>query len=1163
MVERQSNERARLFPGLTPGYPAREILMNVDAGTNVRSARSRISKRSIDDLILGSKGWAEFYAFVAAIGEETDKGDCFERLMQLYMQSAPHMVSHYKHVWLRIEVPGDVKMVLGLPDTDEGIDIIAETHYGEFHSGQAKFRSNPIQALTMTEIVTFTNLSFVHCKGIAHGLVAHTCGFPINKRELLGNIGELGLDVWEDLNAEDWAAIQARIESREVTFAARRPRPHQQVALTDAITHFLEEGASRGRLIMPCGTGKSLAAFFIAEALDLQTIVVAVPSLALIAQSLKDWTREFLARGEVPDWFVVCSADDVGDISDDDHVGDTYEHGLETDTSVEAIVAWLRRTKDSSRRVVFVTYQSGLKFAEAAREVDLIVDFMILDEAHKTVGLKHKKYAHLIFDENIKASRRLFMTATQRVPQIEDDSVLSMDDVAIYGEQFHLLTCKAAVEQKIICDYEIVIMAVSQADIAELVRRNKLVNTGVDGLDEAQAMRLATGIALKKMYQDRDVRHAISFHGSIFKAEQFREQQDALNAVADPSAVNLHISSKLTTTQRKRLMREFPTYDRALMTNARCLTEGVDIPAIDCVVFADRKNSTVDIVQAAGRAMRISPGKDKGYILIPLVVDDDVDAEGVEAFAKKSGFREVARIVKALSTNDERIVEKFRVIYDGDKIPSGGGIIKFDGSVRLGLNIEFDKFADAIQAKVWERVARGNWRPFDQARAFVRGLGFKSGAEWRAYVKAGKLPFDIPAAPESAFANLGWSGIGDWLGTGAIANQLREFRPFDQARTFVRSFNFKSQSEWNAYTKSGNIPADIPADPRGTYLNSGWVGVGDWLGTNTVATHLRQYRPFKDAREWARRLGLKSTDEWRAYTKSGELPVDIPAQPSNTYADDGWCGMNDWLNYTTEYRGHEYRPFQEAREFVRSQKFKSVVEWRAFAKSAKRPPDIPANPNTVYDAAGWISFGDWLGNGIIAPRLREYRLFGLAREWARSLNLKSSTEWRARARAGTLPPDIPAAPDRIYRNSGWIGFGDWLGTENIAPWLRQYRPFEEARKFARSLGLRSETEWRARTKSEGFPSDIPVGPAAAYADAGWAGWGDWLGTGNVASHLRQFRSFGEARELSRSLGLRSETEWRAYTKSGTLPADIPTHPDRSYRKSGWTGWRDWLGTGLS
>lgn len=115
-----------------------------------------------------------------------------------------------------------------------------------------------------------------------------------------------------------------------------------------------------GGLPRPAGaTGKSLTAFFIAEQLNPRTIVVAVPSLALIAQSLRDWTREYLARGEIPDWFVVCSAEDVGDVSDDDHVGDTYEHGLETDTFVEAIVTWLRRTADSKRRIVFVTYFDG------------------------------------------------------------------------------------------------------------------------------------------------------------------------------------------------------------------------------------------------------------------------------------------------------------------------------------------------------------------------------------------------------------------------------------------------------------------------------------------------------------------------------------------------------------------------------------------------------------------------------------------------------------------------------------------------------------------------------------------------------------------------------------------------------------------------------------
>jgi superfamily II DNA or RNA helicase len=1108
-------------------------------GTTVRSPPRRMSKRRIDDFILRSKGWAEFYAGAAGIDDETDKGDCFERLVQVYMQSAPHMVSRYKHVWLRAEVPGDVKAILRLPDTDEGIDIIAETKYGEFHSCQAKFRANPLQALTMTEIATFTNLSFVHCKDIRHGLIAHTCGFPIGKREFLGNVAELGLDVWEDLNAEDWAAIQARIESREVAFAARLPRPHQQVAMTDAIIHFVENGASRGRLIMPCGTGKSLAAFFIAEQLNAQTIVVAVPSLALIAQSLKDWTREFLARGEVPDWFVVCSADDVGDISDDDHVGDTYEHGLETDTSVEAIAAWVRRTKGSRRRVVFVTYQSGPKFAEAAREVDLTVDFMILDEAHKTVGARHKKYAYLIFDENVKASRRMFMTATERVPQIEDDRVLSMDDVAIYGEQFHLLAYKAAVEQKIICDYEIVVMAVSQSDIAELVRKNKLVNTGVDGLDEAQAMRLATGIALKKMYQDRDVKHAISFHSSIFKAEQFREQQEALNAVETlgPSGVNLHISSKLTTTQRKRLMREFQTYERALMTNARCLTEGVDIPAIDCVVFADRKNSTVDIVQAAGRAMRTAPGKDKGYILIPLVVGDDVDAEGIEIFAKTSGFREVTRIVAALSMNDERIVEQFRVVYDGDQIPSRGGIIKFDGSVRLGLNIEFDRFVDAIEAKIWERLAHFSWRSYDEAVKFVHGLRLKGVLEWYAYCRGERTdlpvkPADIPRSPSYLYGDVfrergGW---GAWFGT-----DIRKggWLPYDEAVKFVRNLKLKDQSEWFAYYRGERTdlprkPTNIPSAPWKVYGDEfrKQGGLGAWLGTWVEHPKDRVWRSYDEAVKFVHELRLKNVSEWRAYIRGERqdlptLPRDIPENPAgaSTYVEafrkhGGWGA---WLG-TGQRRGG-WRSYDEAVRFVHRLGLKSRSEWGRYCRGERtdlpaRPTDIPAYPEQVYgdELRKRGGLGAWLGTGTIPTkerRKRLYRSYTDAATFVHQLGLKNQKDWGAycrgeRADLPAKPADIPANPKQVYGDEFGErgGTGAWLGTGTIANFNREFLPYDDAAKFVHKLLLKSATEWRAYCRGERTdlpmkPSDIPASPWRTYGEAfrKRGGIGAWLGTG--------------------------------------------------------------------
>src|SRR5262249_24841454 len=161
---------------------------------------------------------------------------------------------------------------------------------------------------------------------------------------------------------------------------------------------------------------------------------------------------------------------------------------------------------------------------------------------------------------------------------------------------------------------------------------------------EAEAQSVAAGIALKRTFNKQKIQHALSFHRSIRGADRFREQQDALNRLRDigPRTTNLHISSKKTAGQRSDLLREFVEHNRALMTNARCLTEGVDVPAIDCVVFADPKQSRVDIVQAAGRALRRHPGKDCGYILLPLIVPSKMTFDD---FAETTAFRQVARTI--------------------------------------------------------------------------------------------------------------------------------------------------------------------------------------------------------------------------------------------------------------------------------------------------------------------------------------------------------------------------------------------------------------------------------------------------------------------------------------------------------------------------------------
>ena len=371
---------------------------------------------------------------------------------------------------------------------------------------------------------------------------------------------------------------------------------------------------------MPCGTGKSLAAFWIAQALRAKTVLVAVPSLALIRQSVTDWTREFLAHDQIPDWICVCSDEIVGNLERDEFVGEVYDLGLPTHTNPKEIALRLRvPSKDS--KIVFTTYQSSHRLAAAAQRAGISFDLAILDEAHKTVGARSKQFATLLRDNKLKVRRRLFMTATERVFRGNSDDVLSMNNERDYGKCFFEMSYKEAIRQRIISDYKILTVTVSDERIRQLIADNRILDLNVRHLDEADAQSAAAGIALKRVFKGHRVKHAISFHRSIRAADRFREQQDALNGLGSlgPKTANLHISSKKTAGERSDLLRQLVDHRRSLMTNARCLTEGVDVPAIDCVLFADPKQSRIDTVQAAGRALRRYPGKEYGYILCRLL----------------------------------------------------------------------------------------------------------------------------------------------------------------------------------------------------------------------------------------------------------------------------------------------------------------------------------------------------------------------------------------------------------------------------------------------------------------------------------------------------------------------------------------------------------------
>ena len=1065
----------------------------------------------------GCRSWADLQRRWRPLTKK-QKGDLFEQLTKHYLLLEPEYASKLKSVWLLGEVPTALAKRLKLPSNDQGIDLVAETKDGEYWAIQSKYREESDQSITWREISTFTGLAFGVCRGFSYGLIASTTERITNVLKHQDRIGFAALDVWQGLNEEFFKRLQQQLYHKREVLKPRLPRPHQNQAIADAVTYFVKKKHKRGKLIMPCGTGKSLTSYFIAQKLNARKIVIAVPSLSLIKQTLKAWMYESMARKQDVEWICVCSDESAGKVQQDDAVVLKQDLGVPCLTNSKEIAQWLKR-KHNSLSIVFTTYQSGQALAKAARTAGFTFDLGILDEAHKTAGSKGRVFSHLVLDKNVKISRRLFMTATERRYQGQSDEILSMEDPDDYGETIHKLSFKKALDYKpsILSDYKVVTIHISQEEVADLVRNRAFVRSKMKGWGkEMEAESLAALIALRKAMSKYPIRHAVSFHGSIKRAQDFQESNDTYSK-SFPSNGRLqtfHVSGKTPTGTRAKEIDLFSKAPRSLITNARCLTEGVDVPNIDAVLFADPRRSLVDIVQAVGRALRPSPNKKYGYVIVPVVHKKNAKADDI---FESDSFKEVLTTLRALGSQDDRIIEYFRAVSQGKP---QGHTRPFEGvlSEKLAKRINLKEFFNSVELRCWDRLAKLSWRPFTDAREFARKLKLKGKSTWRSWRLLKERPADIPSAPDVIYLQMGWRGWGDWLGTGTIAPQMRAYRPFIKARKFARNLQILRQEDWFKYTKGllpmrGKIPDDIPANPRQVYKGQGFITMGDWLGTGRIANFNRSYWPFRKARNFVRKLKLKTREQWFRYHKDGlkgrpNCPREIPLKPERAYKGKGWKHIGDWLGTSpVSSRGRKYVPFNTAKMSARKLGLLNQSEWQNFVRQKrllKRGYDLPYHPQRIYQKKGWTDWVDFLGATPEARRSRKYRPFKRARLFTRKLKLKNQTEWLRYSRGSISslakkPADIPQKPERAYKDNGWINYGDWLGTGYVNPRLRKYRPFHRAKAFARSLGLKSYSEWLRYARGElkissKLPHDIPTQADNSYKKKGWTGWPNFLGT---------------------------------------------------------------------
>lgn len=252
----------------------------------------------------------------------------------------------------------------------------------------------------------------------------------------------------------------------------------------------------------------------------------------------------------------------------------------------------------------------------------------------------------------------------------------------------------------------------------------------------------------------------------------------------------------------------------------------------------------------------------------------------------------------------------------------------------------------------------------------------------------------------------------------------------------------------------------------------------------------------------------------------------------------------------------KFRPFANAREFVRSQNLKEKEDYLEWAKTTSRPADIPVNPVGVYRKE-WISWGDWLSTRRKVTNKRTYRTFKEARLFVQKLNFSNRNEFIDWTRTKDKPSDIPSTPARVYADE-WISWGDWVGSERLSTRNRTYKSFIDAKLVLSKLGLKNRNEFNLWIRSKNRLGDIPSDPRGVYKSE-WKGWGDWLGTGFIATSKRKYETFIDAKKIVKNLNFKNGDEYSAWAKSSERPENIPSHPNTVY-KDEWIGWGDWLGT---
>ena len=606
-------------------------------------------------------------------------GNEFERLIKKYLRVDPIYKNRFGDVWLWKE------WTAGRTDfdaTDIGIDLVAQESSGEYCAIQCKCYA-PENRVSKREVDSF---------------IAASASRNFTKRILVHTGGELGANVLREIKPLgsdfqvigyghlagrpiDWPDLrQEQPEQLDYRQQAFEPMPHQREALNDVVTGF--QDSDRGKLIMACGTGKTFTALRIAEKMAGTggRVLYLVPSIGLFSQAMREWAEQ---QGVTHRYIGICSDESTGKNTEDVPI---QELEIPVTTDPSKISQALQYTDTEAMTVVFCTYHSLPLVEQAQAEGTPAFDLILCDEAHRTTGIdapgdKTSPFVLVHDAERIRAEKRLYMTATPRLytegakarAARHDIEVFSMNDPTIYGPEFHRLPFSKAVGQRLLSDYKVVILTMYEPDSDATLQG--YIGAGGSEINITDATKIiGCWRALqnpegksKEGATSKPLTRAIAFNNTIRNSKRLVEHW---NGVVD-SAIALipeeqrpanfacetdHVDGQHNAFDRKSRIEWLKGDGEGvcrILSNARCLSEGIDVPALDAVLFMTPRNSQVDIVQAVGRVMRKAEGKDYGYIILPVAIPPGTDPSN--ALDNNERFAAVWSVLRALRSHDDRL----------------------------------------------------------------------------------------------------------------------------------------------------------------------------------------------------------------------------------------------------------------------------------------------------------------------------------------------------------------------------------------------------------------------------------------------------------------------------------------------------------------------------